>query len=114
MPYADRVATSYPEISLGPVSRFLGVLESATGRLNVAVEHYRAALEISARIGARPSLARTQENYARTLLERAQPGDAAAARDLLNGALATYRELGMDVRAASASRLLESTLLSGS
>ncbi|MDQ3865516.1 MAG: AAA family ATPase, partial [Actinomycetota bacterium] len=32
LPYAARVAISYPEISLGPVARFLGVLAAATGR----------------------------------------------------------------------------------
>ena len=30
LPYADRVAISYPEISLGPVARFLGILAAAT------------------------------------------------------------------------------------
>jgi DNA-binding SARP family transcriptional activator len=110
LPYAERVAISYPEISLGPVSRFLGLLASATGRWDDAVRHFRAALQLSSRIGARPSLARTQEDYARMLLERGQPGDVARACELIDEALAAYRELGMDSRAATVSGLREATV----
>jgi DNA-binding SARP family transcriptional activator len=112
LPYADRVAITYPEISLGPVARFLGVLASATGRADDAERHFRAALQLSERIGARPSLARTQEDYARTLLERGQPGDAAHAGELASDALLTYRELGMDSRAAAVSDLHEAAAAS--
>ncbi|MDP9283674.1 MAG: AAA family ATPase, partial [Actinomycetota bacterium] len=43
LPYADRVAISYPEISVGPVSRFLGILASASARLDDAERHFRHA-----------------------------------------------------------------------
>ena len=55
------------------------------------------------RMGARPWLAHTQEDYARMLLERGRPGDSEKARELLTEALTTYRELGMDAFAAKAS-----------
>jgi tetratricopeptide (TPR) repeat protein len=110
LPYAERVAISYPEISLGPVSRFLGLLASATGRWDDAERHFRAALELSARIGARPSFAHAQEDYARMLLERGLPGDAAKAGELMDDALAAYRELGMDSRAATVAGLREATV----
>jgi hypothetical protein len=32
LPYADRVAVSYPEISTGSASRYLGLLAATTGR----------------------------------------------------------------------------------
>jgi tetratricopeptide (TPR) repeat protein len=51
--------------------------------------------------GARPWLAHTQDDYARMLLARAGPGDRERAQELLDAALATYRELGMETARAS-------------
>jgi len=103
LPYSDRVALSYPEISLGPVSRFLGILASTTARWSDAERHFEDALALSERIGARPWLARTQEDYGRTLLARDEPGDAAKAHGLLDTAVALRGELGMSAHASSAS-----------
>jgi hypothetical protein len=58
-------------------------------------------------MGARPWLAHTQEDFGRMLLARGEPGDLDKARDLVEQALATYRDLGMEPRAARASALLE-------
>jgi hypothetical protein len=44
---------------------------------------------------ARPWLAHTQYQYAAMLLTRDQPGDDEKARELLQAALVTARELGM-------------------
>ena len=55
----------------------------------------------------RPWLARTQNDYARTLFDRDDPGDRERAQELLDQALATYRELGMESYAAKASLLAE-------
>jgi DNA-binding SARP family transcriptional activator len=96
LPYAGRVTISYPEISLGPVSRFLGILATATAHWDDAERHFRDSLEVSTRIGARPSLAHTQTDYAQMLLEREEPSSSDKAWILLDQALATYRELGMD------------------
>src|SRR5205823_4588643 len=41
LPYADRVAVSYPEISVGPVSRFLGILAATIDRPDDAERHFR-------------------------------------------------------------------------
>ncbi len=95
LPYADRVAISYPEISLGPVSRLLGILASTTCAYADAARHFEDALAMNARIGTRPWLARTQDDYARMLRRRDEAGDAQKARSLLEGARAMYRELGM-------------------
>jgi tetratricopeptide (TPR) repeat protein len=94
-PYPDRVGTAYPEISLGSVSRYLGLLATLLDRSNDAEVHFERALEVNSRIGARPWLAHTQEDYARLLLEHGRAQDRERATELLEAALATYRELGM-------------------
>jgi tetratricopeptide (TPR) repeat protein len=98
LPYRDRVGTSYPEMSLGAVSRYLGLLSAVDKCWPDAVEHFEDALAINERIGARPWLAYTQQDYAQMLLARGEPGDETRSRRLLNQALSTYRELGMAER----------------
>jgi class 3 adenylate cyclase/tetratricopeptide (TPR) repeat protein len=106
LPYADRVTVSYPEISLGPVSRFLGILAAAMARWDDAERHFRDSLELSARIGARPSLAHTQMDYAQMLLER-EERSGSKAWILLDQAQAIYQELGMGSHFRRAVRLRE-------
>ena len=72
-PYRERVGTSYPEISVGAVSRYLGLLVAVESRWDDAERHFEDAIEVNRRIGARPWLAHTQEDYARMLLARAAP-----------------------------------------
>ncbi|MBA3261285.1 MAG: tetratricopeptide repeat protein [Thermoleophilaceae bacterium] len=95
LPYSDRVAVSYAEISTGAVSRPLALLAATTERWDDAAHHFEDALEINERIGARPWLAQTQHDYAQMLLARDAPGDNKKAQLLLSEALATYGELGM-------------------
>jgi DNA-binding SARP family transcriptional activator/tetratricopeptide (TPR) repeat protein len=106
LPWADRIAISYPEISIGPVARFLGVLAMTMARPDNAVAHFEGALATSRRIGARPALARTELDYAAVLLEGGTGSGAARAGELLESCLATAREIGMEplVRRASALR----------
>jgi len=99
--YGERVATGYPEISLGPIARFLGILSSTTGRWDDAEQHLLRAIELSERIGARPSLARAQENYGQVLVWRGRPEDADRARALFESARAAYGALGMSVSTTS-------------
>src|SRR5262249_13016377 len=82
LPSGDRVAVSYPEISLGPVSHFLGILATTSARLGDAEGHFSDALELNERIGARPWLAHTREDYGRMLLDRGGPGDVEKAQVL--------------------------------
>ena len=96
LPYGDRVAITYPEISLGSVSRFLGVLAATSARWGVGERHFEHGMRMNERIGARPALAHTQADYAHMLLLRAEGEDAEKARVLLMSALAAYRELGMN------------------
>jgi DNA-binding SARP family transcriptional activator len=106
--HADKVTLSYPEISLGPISRFLGILASTTCRYDDAAHHFEAALSMNERIGARPWLAHTQDDYAHMLLVRDEPGDAEKARSLLDAARAAYRELGMSPSPSSLGAALAS------
>ena len=77
------------------------------GLLKQAATHFNDALAMNDIMGARPWLAHTQHDYARTLLARHGPGDHERAQELLNQALSSYRELGMKSHAASASALLQ-------
>jgi DNA-binding SARP family transcriptional activator len=109
LPYADKVALSYPEISLGPISRFLGIVAATVRRYDDATRHFEDAVRTSERIGARPWLAHAREDYAHTLLRRAEPGDAEKARTLLDSALAIRKELGMCAPAPYVSAVVAST-----
>jgi tetratricopeptide (TPR) repeat protein len=80
---------------MGPVSRFLGLLAGAMARWSEAQQHFEDAVTTSERIGARPWVAVVQNNYARMLIDRAEPGDRDRAGDLLAAALETARDLGM-------------------
>ena len=102
-PFAGLNAVSAPEVSVGAVARYLGILASTMSRWEDAARHFEDALEMNKRMGARPWLAHTQNDYARMLLARDRPGDRERAQELLEQALATYRELGMEPNAVKAS-----------
>ncbi len=99
-PYTDHVAVAYPEISTGSVARNLGLLAATLSRWGDAERHFEVALTMNERIGARPWLAHTQEDYAHLLRGLRRPGADEQAQGLLDGALEIYRELGMDSHAA--------------
>jgi tetratricopeptide (TPR) repeat protein len=107
LPYADRVAISYTEISLGPVSRFLGKLASTCRNYDDAASHFEDAMALSERTGARPWLAHTRDDYAHMLFRRGAPGDVEKARSLLATARNDYRELGMGVSSAGIAGALD-------
>jgi tetratricopeptide (TPR) repeat protein len=71
LPYADRVVVAYPELSIGAVSRYLGILAATTGRWDDAERHFEAAVAMNKRIGAQPWLQRTRADYERMLASRA-------------------------------------------
>jgi hypothetical protein len=70
-----------------------------------AEKHFEDGLVTNERMGARPWLAHTQVDYARMLLGRGDANDSARARELIDAAVATYRELGMESYAARTSTL---------
>jgi len=81
-PWAAQNVVDQCEGMRGSVSRYLGILAAATGRLQEAEDHFEAALAMNARMGAVPWLARTQRDYAQMLEARGDEGDRARAREL--------------------------------
>jgi DNA-binding SARP family transcriptional activator/tetratricopeptide (TPR) repeat protein len=70
LPYADRIAVSYPEIALGCVARYLGLAATAAGRGDDAEAHLRHAIEVDERIGARRAVARGRADLQRLMRSR--------------------------------------------
>jgi hypothetical protein len=79
-------------VCFGAVDRYRGMLAAATGRLDLAAEHYAAAAALEEGIGAVPDLARTRYWWGR--LAQAT-GDTAAAASLLGEAKRTAGRLAM-------------------
>jgi tetratricopeptide (TPR) repeat protein len=95
-PYAGHLVTiATGSVAFGTVSHYLGTLDTGLGRFDEAETRFGEAAATHARIGAPTWLARTHLEWARMLLERGRPGDAERARELLDRALATARELGL-------------------
>ncbi len=106
LPYGSLNAVAVPDLTLDSTSRPLGILATMLGRFDAAGRHFDEALRMNQRMGARPSVAHTQEDHARMLLRRNARGDRERAEKLLSQAQATYDELGMQGAAASAAALL--------
>ncbi len=106
LPYGELVALAASEVSMGPVQRALGVLASVMGRYEEASRHFEVSMEMCARMGARPWLARTQHHYARMLVARSAPGDRERAVELARAALRTAGATGMVALQGTLSALL--------
>jgi DNA-binding SARP family transcriptional activator len=104
-PYSRLVAYGAPEVSTGAVSRYLGKLASSMSLWDEAKEHFGHALQLNARLEAKPWLARTQVDYARMLRARGSPGDRDHSGQLVAQAVATFRALGMQSHADRASKV---------
>ena len=101
-PYADRFLVSGDcSTTWGPVATALGVLASARGSLDLAVEHLEDAVERAAATRATAQTVVAQREYARTLLARARPGDADRATSVLDAAASTAHLHGFDGLAQS-------------
>jgi tetratricopeptide (TPR) repeat protein len=95
-PYAEQtVVVGNATVCLGATSRFLGQLAATMSRWDLAEVYFRHALDLNERMRAGPWLAHARYQYARMLLSRAGPGDAARAAELVGQAQAAARELGM-------------------
>jgi DNA-binding SARP family transcriptional activator len=99
LPHARLNALAAGEVAIGSVSRYLGVLASATGRWDDAARHFEDGLELNAKMGARPWLAHTEYDYARMLLRRDRSGDSERAVELLEASKTLAEELGMSALA---------------
>jgi DNA-binding CsgD family transcriptional regulator len=95
----------------GSTQRVVGDLALATGRVDEAIRRYTDAIEMNARIGARPFLALSRLGLARALLARAlaskgDPGDLNTARALVTEAAAEFRRLDLPGPLAAADTVL--------
>jgi DNA-binding SARP family transcriptional activator len=106
-PWAALNAVDVAEGIRGAVPRYLGLLATTMERWSDAERHFEDALAANERMGFRPWLARTHDDYARMLLARDRSGDRGRAGKLLEAAIETYRELGMDGYLGSASVLVQ-------
>jgi tetratricopeptide (TPR) repeat protein len=79
----------------GPVAYDLGLLATVLERYDEADAHFAEAVEIHGRTGVRGMLAHTHLAWARMLLGRRQPGDSERAREQLQHAQETARQLGL-------------------
>lgn len=96
LPYAERtVMAAYGHTCSGSVSRYLGLLAATMSRWDESAQHFEYALDMNARLEAKPYLTHTQHDYASMLIDRAEPGDRERARELLSRASDTAQELGM-------------------
>jgi tetratricopeptide (TPR) repeat protein len=104
-PYPRHNATTPPELSLGSVSRGLGILAATMGEWEAAAGHFADAREMNAAIGARPWLAYTGYDHALMVLSRdGEAGRDEAAR-LAARAAPLAEELGMRALCADLARL---------
>ena len=107
-PYGGCLLVAYYGSTIeGAADRALGQLLAVQGRLDEAVLRYEAALDLETAFGAHALAARTRYWMARALLERAQPGDVARARELARESRGEASRLGMAVLEAHLATLEE-------
>jgi tetratricopeptide (TPR) repeat protein len=92
-PFADQAVWD-EGVPAGPVGTYLGGLAGLLGRYDEADSYFARAAEMSERLGARFFAARTDLWWGEMLTERAAPGDAERARDLLEKAESVAKARG--------------------
>lgn len=96
LPYAERNLLAGTSVAcFGAASRFLGMLAATEMRWNDAERHYRHAIEMNARQGAKTWLAHSQFEYARMLGARGDANDLPRIERLLGEASVAARALGL-------------------
>jgi len=95
-PHQGIMATSGGDTS-GAVDHYLGLLAVTLERHAAAADHFAAAAVVHESFPAPTLLARTRLEWARLLLAGGRSADAAPARDLLEQALGTARNLGLGI-----------------
>jgi DNA-binding CsgD family transcriptional regulator len=89
------VTIGVPPVSLGPASRYLGLLADTMGDWDVSERHFEIAIEMCTTMGSEPLMARTQLDFADALARRGDDAGLSHAAVLLEGATTTADELGM-------------------
>jgi class 3 adenylate cyclase/tetratricopeptide (TPR) repeat protein len=95
-PYAERSVVTGPAITcLGAAARYLGLLAETTGDTATAEGHFRQAVDLNQRMGARPYLAHSLREYGELLLRKGDEESRSQAMELLERAAGIYRTVGM-------------------
>lgn len=96
VPYANRSAVAGPGVlSLGSVSRYLGLLATTMGAWDDAHRHFDFAIAANQKMGARPWVAHAHHDYAKALMMEAADGNRERALALTRKALDLAHECGM-------------------
>jgi tetratricopeptide (TPR) repeat protein len=96
LPFAGRnIVVGSAATFFGTISRQLGFLAATMSRWDEAAKHFEDALEMNAKMGARPFEVYSQHAYGDMLLARNDPGDRKRAYVLFEQAFVTARKLGM-------------------
>jgi class 3 adenylate cyclase len=95
-PYHELLVTNLGgATATAAVAHYLGLLATTLGRFDEADVRFAAAAAMHERLSAPALLARTRLEWAHMLMVRLEAGDAERARQLLEHALVTARELGL-------------------
>lgn len=84
-------------MSLGSVSRYLGLLATTLERWDDAERHFRDGLEMNERTGATLFAARTRHDWAGMLVKRGSPGDYNRAGELVDQVATVASDLDLPV-----------------
>jgi tetratricopeptide (TPR) repeat protein len=96
LPYADLpLMASLAIVCFGSVHRCLGVAALAGGKVELAIEHFAAALAANEQLGHRPAAIQAQAELALARLRHARSGHDPRGRALLQQALAEGEAAGM-------------------
>ncbi len=95
LPYARLNVSAGGAGLYGSVARHLGMLAATLERWDEAGDHYERGLEFERQMGAPPLVVRSQIAYGEMLLRRSRDTDLRRARQLLDAAMASSRDLGM-------------------
>jgi DNA-binding SARP family transcriptional activator len=95
LPYADRCVVLGAGLCQGSVSRPLGVLARTLSRFEDAELYFEHALKMNMQIKSQLWIAHTRYDYARMLLLRNRYDDRGDALALLDAAVSTANELGL-------------------
>lgn len=89
------IMASLAVVCFGSAHRPLGIAALAYGKIDLAIEHFEAAVAANGRLGHRPAAIQTRAELAFALLRRAGIGDDQRGRSLLEEALTEASALEM-------------------
>jgi tetratricopeptide (TPR) repeat protein len=109
LPYRNRMVQVTQAACFGSAERFLGLLAATFGDIDLASEHFEAALALNAERGVLPLIPFIRVEYAQRLLARNRGGDADRARELLVTAYREAETAGIAMLVARLKPLLDAT-----